>query len=133
MSTAARVVRTRRSGLLSRLRGGRLGGALGRCLLRRRLLRGLLRRALLGCWTLRALLGQQLRGPLQRDRRLVVTLAQRRVVLAVGDVGTEAAGLHGDLRPRRRVLTDLPTRLGGRPATLLRLGIDRKRLLQRDR
>src|SRR6478609_6301300 len=82
-------------------RGG--SGLLGGGLLRRpgrRLLRGPLRRllhdALAGRRALGALLGEQLVTALRRDRLGVVVLAQRRVGLAVGDVGAEPAVLDDD-------------------------------------
>ena len=59
---------------------------------------------------LRPPLGQQVAGPLDRDRRRVVGRAQRRVGGAVGDVGAEAAVLDHHRQPGRRVVADLAQR-----------------------
>src|SRR5690606_30449112 len=116
------------------LRRGLLGGRrlLRRRLLGRRLLRGLLRRLLGGA--LGPLLGEQFEAALGGDLLDAVAGAQGRVGLPVGDVRAETAVLDHD-----RLLADgvgaqfLQRRLGGRPTTLLGLGVDRQRLLQRDR
>src|SRR5690606_12510213 len=117
-------------GLLLAARGLLLRTARARRPGRARLLaaRRLLRR------TLRSLLGQQLLGAFLREVLDAVGPAQRRVVLAVGHVGAEAAVLDDDRLARDRVLLELLERRlrGGLPAPALRLGVDLQRFLERD-
>ena len=81
-----------------------------------------------------AALGEQLGGALEGDRLDGVVLAEGGVVLAVGDVLAEAAGLHDHRLPGDRVVAELlQRRRGGGPAALLGLGVDRQRLVEGDR
>ena len=118
------------------------GSLLRRRLLRRGLLRGLLRRRLLGRLLGRLLrraagppVGEQLGRPLVGELLDRVALAQRRVGLAVGDVGAEPAVLDHHRLAGHRVVAELAQRRrGGRAAAaLLGLGEDRGGLVQRDR
>ena len=61
-------------------------------------------------------------GPLVGDGLDVVALAQRRVGLAVGDVGPEATVLHDHRLPATRVVAELAQRRLGAPAAAARLG-----------
>ena len=80
-----------------------------------------------------AALGEQLGGALEGDRLDGVVLAQRGVVLAVGDVRAEAARLHHHRLAGDRVGAELLERRRGRgPAALLGLGVDRQRLVEGD-
>ncbi len=82
-----------------------------------------------------AAVGEQLRRPLVGDLLDRVALAQRRVGLAVGDVRAEPAVLDHHRLAGRRVGAELPQRRrgGGPPAALLRLGEQRRRLVEGDR
>src|SRR6188472_3291760 len=122
----------RGSGLL---RGAR-GRLLGRRLLRRRLasrrLLGGLSRGLLDR-PAGPLVGEQLVAALGADLLRVVVLAQRRVGLAVGDVGPEPTVLDHHRLARHGVGAQLgQRRLGGRSPALLGLGVDRQGLLEGD-
>src|SRR5690606_17115709 len=119
----------RRGLLLRRLLGGRL-------LLRRGLLLG---RLLGGCLPLllrrtpSTTVGEQLGGPIDGDLLDRVALAQRRVDLAVGDVGAEAAVLHHDRTTGVGVVAELAQRRGRLRATSpLRLGQEAQALVERD-
>src|SRR5690606_31780589 len=88
---------------------------------------------LLGRRPLRPLLRQQLGRPLDGQLLDTVALAQRRVVLAVGHVRTEATALDQHRLARLRIRSELfQRRGGGLPAPALGLGVDLQRLVQRD-
>ncbi len=88
----------------------------GRLLRRSLLRRSLLRRCLLLRRALRALLGEEFGTAGRRDRLDVVVLAQGRVRLPVGDVGTEATVLDDHRLLRLRILPELLERRLGRAA-----------------